>query len=150
MFSLPQAPEEQVRQYLERRGVAEARRGEIANAAQGNWLVVRVLADMLAERPDAEIREAGQLALEDAYEELLSRCGGHQRRDTQRILAVLAAAGAGPSAAFVVAVCGEQSAWAGPGSVGGRSRPAGEAPRSRGAKRRRHGAGTRPDYSTRP
>jgi NACHT domain len=36
MFSLPQAPEEEVRQYLERRKVPEARRGEVANAARGS------------------------------------------------------------------------------------------------------------------
>jgi hypothetical protein len=84
-----------VRQYLERREIAEARRGEVENAAQGNWLVVRMLADVLSERPDAEIR-AGQLALDDAYEEMLSRCGATGDDATQRILAVLAAAGAGP------------------------------------------------------
>lgn len=118
MFSLPQAPEEEVRQYLERRGVPEARRGEVANAARGNWLVVRVLADVLAERPDAEIREAGQLALYDAYEELLSRCGATNDDATQRILAVLAAAGAGPLLPLSL-LCAASQALGGPATPAG-------------------------------
>jgi len=95
LFHLPQAPKDQVGHYLDRRRVPEERRGNVVDAARGNWLVIRVLADVLVDRPDAEIREVGQLAFHDAYEELLSRCGASGNNDTQRILEVLAAAGAG-------------------------------------------------------
>jgi hypothetical protein len=96
IFLLPQAPEKAVRQYLERRGVPEARQADVVIAALGNWLVARVFADVLAERPDAEIHQAGKLALYDAYEELLSRCGATGKSDTECILELLAAAGVGP------------------------------------------------------
>jgi Tetratricopeptide repeat/NACHT domain len=118
MFSLPQAPEEQVHQYLERREIPEAGRAAIANAARGNWLVVRVLADVLAERPDAEIREAGQLALYDAYEEMLSRCGATNDDATENVLAVLAAAGAGPLLPLSL-LCAASQALSGPAKPAG-------------------------------
>jgi hypothetical protein len=92
---LSPASREAVAQYLERRAVAQARRGEIVSIAGGNWLVAPVLADLLAEDPSAELRPC-QPALRDAYEELLSRCGADNDDDTQIVLSVLAAAGAGP------------------------------------------------------
>jgi hypothetical protein len=95
-YSLPRAADENVIQYLERRGIPENRRVEVANSSEGNWLVARVLSDLLCERPDAEIRAAGQLALGDAYEELLLRSGAANENGTQQILETLAAAGAGP------------------------------------------------------
>jgi Tetratricopeptide repeat/Caspase domain len=118
IFLLPEAPEESVRQYLERRGVPEARRGDVANAARGNWLILRVLADVLSERPDAEIREEGQLALRDAYEELLSRCGASGNSSTQRILEVLAAAGTGPLLPLSL-LCAASKALDGPATLAG-------------------------------
>ena len=90
---LAPAPAEKVVQYLERRAVAPSRREEIIKAAEGNWLVVRVLADLVSEHPNAEVQE-GKLALADAYEELLTRCGANE--NTWRVLLVMAAAGAGP------------------------------------------------------
>jgi hypothetical protein len=74
IYSLPRTPDGDVIQYLERRGIPDARREEVATAAQGNWLVARVLADLLCEQADVPIRTAGQLALSDAYEGLLLRC----------------------------------------------------------------------------
>jgi tetratricopeptide (TPR) repeat protein len=50
----------------------------------------------LHEDPSAEIR-TGRPALRDAYEEWLSRCGADNNNDTQIVLSVLAAAGAGPA-----------------------------------------------------
>ena len=55
--------------------------------------MVRVLADLLSEHPEAEV-QAGKLALGDVYEEMLSRCGANA--DTRRVLSVLAAGGTGP------------------------------------------------------
>ena len=90
---LAPAPAEKVVRYLEQRAVAPARQEEVIKAAEGNWLVVRVLADLLSEHPDAEV-QAGKLALGDVYEELLSRCGANE--DTRRALSVMAAGGTGP------------------------------------------------------
>ena len=90
----PASPEE-VAQYLERRAIVQARRDEVITIAEGNWLVARVLADLMSEDPGAEIH-AGQPALRDAYEELLSRCGADDNNYTRSVLSVLAAAGAGP------------------------------------------------------
>jgi hypothetical protein len=116
VFSLPQAPEEHVRQYLQRRAIPEQRWIEVVGAARGNWLVVRLLADVLAERPDAEIREAGQLALYDAYEELLLRCGATGDDATQHLLALLAAAGAGPLLPLSL-LCAASQALGGPAAT---------------------------------
>jgi hypothetical protein len=93
---LTPAPEEKVRQYLERRAAPPARSDEVVQAACGNWLVARVLADILCEQPDAPI-SAGQLALRDAYEEMLVRSGVAADKDAWPVLTVLAAAGAGPA-----------------------------------------------------
>ena len=70
IYLLGRAPEEKVSQYLEWRGLRHAAK-KVSRAAEGNWLVVRVLADLLCEQPDAGIG-AGQLALGDAYEEMLA------------------------------------------------------------------------------
>jgi hypothetical protein len=96
VYSLARAPDANVSQYLARREIPEARWAEITNSAEGSWLVVRVLADLLRDRPDAEIRGAGQLALGDAYEELLARCGAARGEAISGTLELLAAAGAGP------------------------------------------------------
>jgi hypothetical protein len=117
-YSLPRAADENVIQYLERRGLPDTRRAEVANASQGNWLVVRILTDLLSERPDAEIRAAGQLALGDAYEELLLRCGAASDNGTQRILEILAAAGAGPLLPLSI-LCEASKALDGPGTPAG-------------------------------
>jgi hypothetical protein len=92
---LSPASPEAVARYLEERAIVQTRRREIVTIASGNWLVARVLADLLGEDPSAEIR-AGQPALRDCYEELLTRCGADDNNDTQVVLSVLAAAGAGP------------------------------------------------------
>jgi hypothetical protein len=93
-YLLDPTPAEKVVRYLEQRSVAQARRQEIITAAEGNWLVVRVLADLMNEDPDAEVRTGGRLALGDAYAELLSRCGAND--NTWLVLSLMAAAGAGP------------------------------------------------------
>ena len=90
---LAPAPAEKVAEYLEQRAVAQARQEEINKAANGNWLVVRVLADLVREYPEVEI-QAGKLALGDAFEELLSRCGASE--ETWRVLSVMAVGGSGP------------------------------------------------------
>jgi hypothetical protein len=96
IYSLPRTADEDIVKYLKGRGIPDTRLNEIAEAAQGNWLVARVLANLLSQRGDAEIRTAGQLALGEAYDDLLSRCGATSDKAAQRILEVLAAAGEGP------------------------------------------------------
>jgi hypothetical protein len=113
IYSLPRVADEDVIQYLDRRGIPEIRRAEVARAAQGNWLVARVLADLICDREDVEIRAEGQLALGDAYEELLLRCGAAADSATQRVLEVLAAAGAGPLLPFSI-LCTASKAIDGP------------------------------------
>ena len=118
IYPLPRAADEDVIQYLERRGIPDTRREEVADAAQGNWLVARVLADLLRERGDVEIRAAGQLALGDAYEELLLRCGAASDNAAQRVLEVLAAAGAGPLLPLSI-LCAASKALDGPDTPAG-------------------------------
>jgi hypothetical protein len=116
-YVLGPAANEKMSQYLERRGVTQARREEVTKAAKGNWLVARVLTDVLCERPDADI-DARQLALSDAYEEMLSRCGATSIENTQRVLAVLAAAGAGPLLPLPL-LCAASEALGGPETAAG-------------------------------
>jgi hypothetical protein len=92
---LSRASQEEVARYLERRAIVQARREEVIRTADGNWLVARVLADLVSEYSTAEIH-AGHPALRDAYQELLSRCGADDNKDARSVLSVLAAAGAGP------------------------------------------------------
>src|SRR5262249_43956290 len=92
-YVLYPASHEMVQNYLERRLVPQVRREEIINAAEGNWLVVRVLADLVSEDVDAEI-QIGRLTLGDAYEEWLSRCCPNE--NTWQVLSIMAAVGAGP------------------------------------------------------
>jgi hypothetical protein len=116
-YILTPAANEAVCQYLGRRGVVQARHEEVTKAAEGNWLVVRMLADLLCERPDADIG-AGQLALGDAYEEMLSRCGAKGNENAQRVLEVLAAAGAGALLPIAL-LCAASEALGGPGTAAG-------------------------------
>lgn len=113
-YGLGEAPEENVRQYLVRREVPHARCEEVVQAAQGSWLVARVLADLICIQPKAAIG-AGQLALADAYEEMLSRCGATGDENVGRVLAVLATAGAGPLLPLQL-LCAASETLGGPGS----------------------------------
>lgn len=113
-YVLAPAPDEKVRLYLEQREIPEARKLEIVRASAGSWLVARVLADLLCERPEASIG-AGRLALGDAYEEMLSRCGATDDPHLQRVLEVLAAAGAGPLLPLSL-LCKASEMLDGPGS----------------------------------
>ncbi len=117
-YCLPPAADDNVLRYLEGREIPDARRAEIANASEGNWLVVRVLADLLCEQPDAEIRTMGQLALGDAYEELLLRCNAASDNGAQPILEILAAAGAGPLLPLSL-LCAASREFDGPGTPAG-------------------------------
>ncbi|PTR09165.1 tetratricopeptide repeat protein [Nitrosospira sp. Nsp5] len=113
-YSLAFAPDEKIHQYLERRGTPPARQGEVVQAAEGSWLVARVLADLLGEQPKAPIG-AGGLALGDAYEEMLSRCGAADDESLRRVLEILAAAGAGPLLPLPL-LCKTSEALGGPAS----------------------------------
>lgn len=94
-YLLELASDEQVRLYLNERGISTDRILYILATARGNWLVVRVLADVLCDDSDAALTN-GQLALADAFEELLARCGADCCPSTQIVLTLLAAVGAGP------------------------------------------------------
>jgi NACHT domain/Tetratricopeptide repeat/Caspase domain len=94
-YVLSLAPDEKIGRYLARRGVPQSRQAEVVQSAEGSWLVARVFADLLCEQPEASIG-AGQLALGDAYEEMLLRCGATDDESLRYVLEVLAAAGAGP------------------------------------------------------
>jgi tetratricopeptide (TPR) repeat protein len=94
-YLLETASDEQVSIYLNQRAIPIDRRKEILATAQGNWLVVRVLADLLCADPDAALTN-GRLVLADAFEELLARCGANSSSNTQIVLILLAAGGAGP------------------------------------------------------
>ena len=115
--ALAPPPAEKVTRYLGQRNVAQARHAEVITAAKGNWLVVRVLADLLSEHPDAGM-DAGQLALGDAYDELLSRCGATDSPDSQRVLSILAAAGAGALLPLTL-LCAASGRLGGPATTAG-------------------------------
>ncbi|MGH8234645.1 MAG: tetratricopeptide repeat protein [Rhodanobacteraceae bacterium] len=94
VYELEPAADDQIQHYLERRSVAPSRRDEVVAAAKGNWLVARVLADLVCSDP--QVQSAGPMTLDDAFEEMLARCSAPSMPDLQSVLAVLAAAGAGP------------------------------------------------------
>ena len=114
VYVLALAPDENIRKYLERREIQQARQADVVQAARGNWLVARMLADLLCEQPEAPIG-AGQLALGDVYEEMLARCGATDDKNLRRVLEVLAAAGAGPLLPFAL-LCKASETLGGPGS----------------------------------
>ena len=95
IYPLALAPNDKVRQYLIRREVPASRQDEVVQAARGSWLVARVLADLLCEHPESTI-STGLLALGDAYDELLARSGATDDAGAEKVLVILAAAGAGP------------------------------------------------------
>jgi hypothetical protein len=96
IYLLARAPAKSVQKYLMKREIPDGRWEEIANAAEGSWLLVRVFADLLSDRPGAEIRRASQLTLWDAYGEMLGRCGATSAEGIGYVLKILAAAGSGP------------------------------------------------------
>ncbi len=114
VYALAFVPDEKVCQYLQRRKVPQARQSEVVQAACGSWLVARVLADLLCDQPEAPIG-AGQLALGDAYEEMLSRCGVTDDGNLRHVLEVLAAAGAGPLLPLAL-LCKASETLGGPGT----------------------------------
>jgi hypothetical protein len=113
-YRLETAPDEQVRRYLQEREIPAVRSQELLATAKGNWLVVRVLADLLCDDHDAAF-SSGQLALADAFEELLNRCGANCSPDTQIVLTLLAAGGAGPVLPLVL-LCAASERLEGPGT----------------------------------
>ena len=114
IYVLALAPDENIRKYLERREIKQARQADVVQAARGNWLVARMLTDLLCEQPEAPIG-SGQLALADVYEEMLARCGATDDKNFLRVLEVLAAAGAGPLLPLPL-LCKASEALGGPGS----------------------------------
>lgn len=85
-----------VGRYLSRRQVPDSRRAAIVERAAGNWLVARLLADLVADVEAAEL----PATLHEAYRSELERAGADQRGEWERVLgpvlAVLAVAGVGP------------------------------------------------------
>jgi len=114
VYELEPAADDQIQHYLERRSVAPSRRDEVVAAAKGNWLVARVLADLLCSDPQAQ--SAGPMTLDDAFEEMLARCSAPSMPDLQSVLAVLAAAGAGPVLPLAL-LCKASACVGGPAST---------------------------------
>jgi hypothetical protein len=94
-FSLAPPTAAELLAYLDRREVPAQRRSEVQAAANGNWLVARVLADLLREDAGIDLR-AISLSLADAYHEMLFRLGESSHIAASHVLAILAAAGTGP------------------------------------------------------
>jgi tetratricopeptide (TPR) repeat protein len=114
-YRLETAPDEQVCRYLQERAIPADRTQELLATAKGNWLVVRVLADLLSDDHDATF-SSGQLALADAFEELLTRSGANCRPDTQIVLTLLAVGGAGPVLPLDL-LCAASELLEGPGTT---------------------------------
>jgi len=114
IYTLAPASGENIRKYLERREIQQARQADVMQAARGNWLVASMLADLLREQPEAPVG-AGQLALGDVYEEMLARCSATDDKNFLSVLEVLAAAGAGPLLPLPL-LCKASEALGGPGS----------------------------------
>jgi hypothetical protein len=114
VYSLgPPAPLD-VREYLRRRGVTQRRIDEAADAARDNWLVARVIADLLCESPDSSLK-VGPVALSDSYEEMLQRTELIGIESVSPVLAVLAAAGVGPVLPLTL-LCNASEQMKGPSS----------------------------------
>jgi hypothetical protein len=87
---------EELKQYLNRRAIDSSRHNDILKVASGNWLVVRMLADLLHDDPRSDLEKLG-LTLGDAYDEMLSRTCASSQPKTHGIFSILVAAGAGPA-----------------------------------------------------
>jgi tetratricopeptide (TPR) repeat protein len=105
--------EEELRSYLASRGIPTAKHGEILATSQNNWLVTRVLADLIEEDGDVS-REIIGLSLGDIYEEMLLKCAALDDPEARSVLAILAAAGAGPIIPLELVVTASQT-MGGPG-----------------------------------
>jgi tetratricopeptide (TPR) repeat protein len=114
-YLLEAAPDEQVRRYLQERAIPADRTQELLAMAKGNWLVVRVLADLVCDDREAGL-SSGQLALADAFAELLTRCGANCSPNCQIVLTLLAAGGAGPVLPLVL-LCAASEQLGGPGTT---------------------------------
>ncbi|MGH8908212.1 MAG: tetratricopeptide repeat protein, partial [Egibacteraceae bacterium] len=85
-----------VGRYLSRRQVPDSRRAAIIQRAAGNWLVARLLADLVADVEAAEL----PATLHEAYRSELVRVGADRRGEWEHtlrpVLSALAVAGVGP------------------------------------------------------
>jgi hypothetical protein len=85
--------------YLEQRGIAPDHHAAVVAQARGNWLIARLLGDLLMADPTADL-SALPADLVGLYERNLERVGaaemGRWRYEFRPILGVLAAAGVGP------------------------------------------------------
>jgi NACHT domain/Tetratricopeptide repeat/Caspase domain len=115
-LELDRVDREHLERYLRRRGVPEPLVTPVSQQAEGNWLVARLLADLAAEGD----LPAGQLpaGLQDAYRQELRRAGSHDpdrwAQQLRPVLAVLAAAGAGPVLPMAL-LCAAGDRLGGPG-----------------------------------
>lgn len=119
-ISIGAVADEFIAAYLARRGLSPERVNPVVERARGNWLIARLLGDLLAADPTAD---PGTLPtnLIGLYERNLERIGaaerGRWRHEFRPILGVLAAAGVGPVLPLPL-LC------AASGKLGGPSRPA--------------------------
>jgi hypothetical protein len=116
--TMPDPSGQQIRNYLQRRRIPEARLTEVESVAAGNWLIITLLCNGLSNQPE---RTGGLPATrEDLYNELLGdACGNNQLTwagEFAPVMAVLACAGAG--VALPLSVLRESSGMlSGPGTV---------------------------------
>ena len=92
---MPRPSSNQVRNYLRRRGVDRSRLSEIESVAEGNWLIITLLCNGLADRPDGGLPTT-RAAL---YNQLLDNACARRRSVWESslapVMAVLNCAGAG-------------------------------------------------------
>ncbi len=107
-----------VERYLGRRQVPGSRRAAIVERAAGNWLVARLLADLVGDVEAAEL----PATLHQAYRGELARAGADHDGDWERalgpVLSALAVAGAGPVLPLPL-LCRASGLVGGPGEPAG-------------------------------
>jgi hypothetical protein len=96
---LGEAADGAIQQYLERREVPAKLCPTVVSRAKGNWLIARLLADLISAHPDSEPQGLPP-DLVDIYDLALRQVGATEtrrwREELRPVLGVLAAAGVGP------------------------------------------------------
>jgi tetratricopeptide (TPR) repeat protein len=94
-FRLGPTPDAHLQDYLARRQARDVAREPIVAKARGNWLVARLLADFVADEPEADLARLPS-DLKEVYDEMLDRALGAEADAARPVLDLLAAGGAGP------------------------------------------------------
>jgi hypothetical protein len=114
--SMPDPTSNQIRRYLRRRGVDLARLAEVESVAAGNWLIITLLCNGLADRPGSD---GGLPATrEELYNGLLEEActGADWKSRLAPVMAVMTCAGAGVALPLDV-LCEASGELGGPSSM---------------------------------